>query len=498
MIDSKETINFKHAVIDVGSNSVRLVIYQITGQSFVPIHNEKVLAGLGRGIDETGNLSPIGVELALNAIRRFKLLIDALDIKSYDAIATAAARDAKNGGEFVRIINEDIGLNLRLISGEEEGRLSAIGVKYGAPNAKGIMGDLGGSSLELVSLDNIEKRESWHLGPLAIGERAQSRNFIRNLTNIEKAIHDELDISQVLKLPNIEEFHAVGGGWRNLAQIAMWRNNYNLHVLQNFSLSQEQAIELCEWVMLQPKRIIEKIPGISQRRADTLQYASILLLKIIKATNCKEVLISSYGLREGILSERFLQTNYRDPLIESAWGICKSRPEDVDFAYALNDWLKPLFLTKNFNINNQRVEVLCLAACLLANIGIGLHPDHRAFLTYQLVLRAPYPAVTHNERVFLARTIARRYGAKNDEINSFECANLISLDYAALADVIGASMRLGANLTSNSSKIIKQTKLNVKDDNIELILPENMQNLVSESVRKRLDQLVTTYRKAVV
>lgn len=498
MIDSKETINFKHAVIDVGSNSVRLVIYQITGQSFVPIHNEKVLAGLGRGIDETGNLSPIGVELALNAIRRFKLLIDALDIKSYDAIATAAARDANNGGEFIRIINEEIGLKLRLISGEEEGRLSAIGVKYGAPKAKGIMGDLGGSSLELVSLDNIEKRESWHLGPLAIGERAQSRNFTRNISNIEKSIHNELDVSQVLKLPNIEEFHAVGGGWRNLAQIAMWRNNYNLHVLQNFSMNQVQAIELCEWVMQQPKRVIEKIPGISQRRADTLQYAALLLLKIINATNCKEILISSYGLREGILSERFLQTNNRDPLIESAWGICKSRPEDVDFAYALNDWIRPLLVAKNFKINHERVEILCLAACLLANIGIGLHPDHRAFLTYQLVLRAPYPAVTHNERVFLARTIARRYGAKNDEINGFECANLISIEYAALADVIGASMRLGANLTSNSSKIIKQTKLNIQNDDIELILPEDMKNLVSESVRKRLDQLVTTYRKAVV
>ncbi len=100
--------------------------------------------------------------------------------------------------------------------------------------------------------------------------------------------------------------------------------------------------------------------------------------------------------------------------------------------------------------------------------------------------------------MFLARTIARRYGAKNDEINGFECANLISIEYAALADVIGASMRLGANLTSNSSKIIKQTKLNIHNDDIELILPEDMKNLVSESVRKRLDQLVTTYRKAVV
>jgi exopolyphosphatase / guanosine-5'-triphosphate,3'-diphosphate pyrophosphatase len=488
--------SFKHAVIDVGSNSVRLVIYQINANSFVPIHNEKVLAGLGRGIDETGYLSPIGVELAIDALKRFKLLIDALDIKSYDAIATAAARDAVDGEKFVKYVNDEIGLELKIISGANEGRLSALGVKYGAPNSNGIMGDLGGSSLELVDLDNIESaRESWHLGPLALGDMALSRNFLQNLQALNFKIHSELDASFVVKAQHIEEFHAVGGAWRNFAQIAMWKQNYPLQVLQNYEMNAEFAIEIANWIMLQPKKIIEKIPGISQRRADTLPYAALLLIEIIKATNCKKILISSYGLREGLLQERFGKYVDEDPLISSAKTICSGKIEDIEFAKSLQEWINPILSIGQHNYFAERIETLVYAAALLSNIGLGLHPDHRAFLTYQSILRAPYPAASHIDRVFLARTIARRYGAKLDEVNNYECASLLNGDLMALADIIGAAMRLGTNLTSNSAKILKQTALINENSVFALVLPQHLANLKSESVRKRLDQLNTTIKK---
>lgn len=488
---------YKHAVIDVGSNSVRLVIYQIDGNSFVPIHNEKVLAGLGRGINETGDLSKIGVELALNAIRRFKLLLDALKIRSYDAIATAAARDAENGAEFINIINNEIDLKLKLISGEEEGRLSALGVKYGAPYANGIMGDLGGSSLELVSLDGeCDKRESWQLGPLAIGDMAISRDFSQNIAKTTNYINQIFNKSEVLKLKNIDEFHAVGGAWRNIAHLNMIMKDYSLQVLHNYEIAREEAIELCNFVMLQSKRSLEKVKGISQRRAETLPYAGLLLREIINATNCKKIIISSYGLREGLISERLKNQNSQNSIISSSFGLCRSKEDDIEFSNALNAWIAPI--TKNILAfkDLKRQNLILEAAALLSNIGLGLHPDHRAYLTYQMVLRAPYPAISHQERVFLARTISRRYGAKTEEIESYECNNMLAPELIALCDIYGCAMRLGANLTSNSAHILKQTELQINEDGLKLLIPEAINNLYSETVRKRFDQLNSIYRKS--
>ncbi len=489
---------YKHAVIDVGSNSVRLVIYQVSGCSFVQIHNEKVLAGLGRGIGESGKLSPIGVELALNALKRFKLLLESLGIKSYDAIATAAARDAGDGKEFVETINKEIGLKLKIISGEEEGRLSAIGVKFGAPNAHGIMGDLGGSSLEFASMADVNNRESLHLGPLAMGNAAGSRAIAQDNAKILEKIRGELSNSLVLKQnKNLEEFHAVGGAWRNLAHINMALRNYPLQVLQNYEIARNETIELCNFVMGQSRRSIEKIPGISQRRAETLPYAAILLKEIFEQTNCRKLIISSFGLREGLIKEKLEKCMDLDPLVGSAITLVRTDKHDLEFAFSLNEWIKPISGDLIENDFKEKNEVLLTAASVLSNIGLTMHPDHRAYLAYQMVLRAPFSAINHEERVFLARIIGRRYGAKTEEIEQFECMGLLQPQLKALADLYGAAMRLGANMCSNSYSILKRTKASLQNDEIEIFLPEDLKNLYSESVRKRHDQLNAAYKHAL-
>lgn len=489
---------YKHAVIDVGSNSVRLVIYQVSGCSFVQIHNEKVLAGLGRGIGETGQLSTIGVELALSALKRFKLLLDALGIKSYDAIATAAARDAKDGADFVKTINEEIGLNLRIISGEEEGRLSAIGVKFGAPLASGIMGDLGGSSLEFASLNDISNRESLHLGPLALGEAAGSRAVAQSPSNILEKIRSELNSSKVLsQFKELSEFHAVGGAWRNLAHINMEIRNYPLQVLQNYEIPRNETIDLCNFVMGQSRRSIEKIPGISQRRAETLPYSAILLKEIFEITKCKKLIISSFGLREGLIKEKLDETIGIDPLIGSAISLVRAHKNDLEFAFALNDWIEPLYQEIIENNFQGRNSVLLLASAVLSNIGLTMHPDHRAYLAYQTVLRAPFSAINHEERVFLARIIGRRYGSKSEEIEGFECMSLLNPQLKALADLYGSAMRLAANMCSNSFSILRQTKAFIENSEIVLSLPDELKNLYSDSVRKRFDQLNAAYKNVI-
>src|SRR3974390_1296295 len=140
------------AVIDVGSNSVRLVLYRVEGRSIWTVFNEKILAGLGRHLAFSGRLNPQGVETAIKALHRFRALVDASGPRRIFAVATAAVREAVDGPGFRRRVEAETGLKLRVLSGDEEARLAALGVLAGAPDSSGVVGDLGGSSLELIKL----------------------------------------------------------------------------------------------------------------------------------------------------------------------------------------------------------------------------------------------------------------------------------------------------------------------------------------------------------
>ena len=493
--DTNNYTGYRHAVIDIGSNSVRLVIYLIVGKTFIPIHNEKVLAALGRGISETGKLYEPGVALALNSIKRYKLLIDNLKIESVDAIATAASRDASDGAEFIAYIKNVIGIPVRLIDGSEEGYYSSIGVKSGTTNATGIMGDLGGSSLELVDLKSASFKESHKLGPLAIGDIASIREIAGNVEQVRKAIRSVLEKSQALKLCNGDEFHAVGGAWRNLAQMHMDHKNYPLKVLNNYTIDGREMREFCNFVIRLSRKTIEKVRGISQRRADSLPYAALLMSEIIEIGKPKEIVISSYGLREGVLTDH-LGFN-ENPLSDGIRAILHLDKAALNFTDEAYKWLVDFLPLDVDGISEVRQKELLNASCALVNIGMGLHPDHRGQLAYELVLRAPYPAASHNERVFLAHTIARRYGEKPEDIAENESARLLNSEYAKIADFFGSGLRLASSLASNSGEILKQTRLVRMGNNFHIELPERLRDLISDSVIKRLKQLEQQYQKLI-
>ena len=159
------------AVIDVGSNSVRLVVYRLEGRAIWTVFNEKALAGLGRDLPETGRLSPQGVETALTALRRFRVVLEGWPDADVYTAGTAAVREAADGRAFLRRVEDEIGLKIRVLSGEEEARYGALGVIAGEPGAQGVVGDLGGSSLELVQVRAGQPGDgvSLPLGPFALG-----------------------------------------------------------------------------------------------------------------------------------------------------------------------------------------------------------------------------------------------------------------------------------------------------------------------------------------
>jgi exopolyphosphatase / guanosine-5'-triphosphate,3'-diphosphate pyrophosphatase len=475
------------AVIDIGSNSVRLVIYRVEGRANAPILNEKVLAGLGRGVSQTKRLDPASVTRALEALVRFRYLLDALNIKAIYAVATAAVREAEDGPEFVAKIKELTGFDVTIISGAEEGRLASLGVLAGAPGAGGVAGDLGGSSLELVTLtpDGPSQGESWQVGPFAMGSLDPYDPIAARL-----AIDVVLKNSNVLAQANGGEFHAVGGAWRSLAKIDMIMRDYPLHVLHNYAITRTDAITLCDFVAGQSRKSLERIDGSIGKRAETLPYSATLLRAVLDHGGFESVLISSHGLREGILLEQLSpEEREQDPLVAGAIAMTGGIARSHDFGEALFWWITPVFEGLPRLFPDNRGEILRACACLLADIGATLHPDDRARIAFDLVLRAPYPAASHIERVFLARILARRYGAKLDEIEPKLVKRLLNEDLLARADAMGAALRLGAELSGRSADLLGKCKLLLVDGCLVLSTTADMKGLIAETVVKRLEQL---------
>ncbi|MDB5468243.1 MAG: exopolyphosphatase, partial [Phenylobacterium sp.] len=261
------------AVIDVGSNSVRLVIYRLEGRAIWTIFNEKALAGLGRDLPASGRLSPDGIETAMTALRRFRTLLDGWRAEDVTAAATAAVRDAADGPAFLRRVRDETGLEVRTLTGEEEARYAALGVIAGYPEAQGVVGDLGGSSLELVRLnggDGPTDGGTFPLGPFALGA---PRNL--DIDRTRRLI--ELELAPMANRFATRHFHAVGGAWRNLALLHMELADYPLRVAHQYEMSRSDAIDVARFVERQSRSSLERIQGLSKKRFDTLPYSALVL-----------------------------------------------------------------------------------------------------------------------------------------------------------------------------------------------------------------------------
>src|SRR6202049_4982959 len=233
------------AVIDVGSNSVRLVVYDGLTRSPTELFNEKALCGLGREVQSTGLLAADAVQHALYTLRRYRALCQTMGVKKTLAIATAACRDAKNGRSFIRQAERIIKVDVDVLSGSREAELTALGVISGVHRSDGIVGDLGGGSLELVDVHNTRVRHGLTrpLGGLALADISA-----KSLKKAEKFVKKALDKLPVLKACEDRSFYAVGGTWRSLARLHMWQTGYPLHVMHGYSISADEALEFARLV----------------------------------------------------------------------------------------------------------------------------------------------------------------------------------------------------------------------------------------------------------
>ena len=478
--------SFDAAVLDVGSNSVRLVIYRIEGRAIWSLFNEKVQAGLGRGVEQTGLLDPDGVEAALTALRRFRAVLDAVHPAHVYSAATAAVREAADGQAFVERVKLEAGFDLRMLRGDEEANYAALGVLAGCPTAEGVVGDLGGFSLELVRLKNaaVGKGVTLPCGPFALG---LGRPF--DPTAVRKDVAKKLDAAASFK--GAKCFYAVGGAWRSLALVHMRLADYPLEILHQYEMTAADAVDAARFVARQSKGSLERIEGLSKKRVDALPYAAVLLEALVERLEFEKVSVSAYGLREGIVFDAMsAELKQEDPLIAGCAALGARQAIAEDLGQALERWLAPAMATLAPVFPGKRDTVLLAAACRLADLGSRLHPDHRADLVFEQVLRAPIAGMNHGERSFLAMSLFARHTASQNIPEARIVSRLLTPERLLRARALGAALRLGCDLSGRSPALLARSSL--KFDRSRVILsaePAARDLLLGEQTARRCGTL---------
>lgn len=474
------------SVVDIGSNSVRLVVYDGLRRAPTPVFNEKILCGLGRGVATTRQLNPQGMERALAALRRFKALSRQIGAREVYSVATAAAREAENGPQFVDMAEEALGAHIDVLSGKEEARLAAMGVMAGVTDADGLIGDLGGGSLELIDVNGGRIRDgiTFPLGPLRLidmsgGSTAKARDIIDKY----------LDSSPLLTRIKGRSLYAVGGTWRSIARIHMAQTRYPLHVLHNYTIGREQARSVADLVAHLSSSSLKDIKTVSKSRIDTLPYGALVLERLLAKSKVKQMVVSIYGVREGLLYSKLPKRKREaDALLSSCWDFCCRYARSSEHELELSDWTDKLFAHKSFE-ETPAERRLRQAASFLADIGWRAHPDYRAQRSLGMISQAAFVDIDHAGRVFLALTIYYRYEGEEEGITN-NLARLVDDRTLERARLLSEVFRLVYIITAAMPGVLPKIGLElIGAKNLTLRVPRKFADLVGERVVKRLDAL---------
>lgn len=473
-------VTLRVGVIDVGSNSVRMVVFDGVTRSPAYFFNEKILCGLGKGIHETGLLNPEGRKRALAALHRFVALSRMMRVTSLNAVATAAVRDADDGTDFCAQVKRETGLGLHVASGAQEAKLSSKGVLLGWPHADGIMCDIGGASMEFAQLidGRIGTRETSPLGPLQLANLGGAQLVNDEIAKGLEVLHDAIPQTG-------QKIYLVGGSWRAIAKLDMIRRAYPLSVLHEYRMPPEQVLETCNWIATQTVEELSQKTDTSTARLELVPLAARVLAKLVKKFAPRTFSVSSYGLREGMFYEMMpAELRKRDPLLETARAMEMSGARFPGFGDVIYTWLKPVFADRT-----DAELRLIRAACLLHDIGWRAHPDYRAEVCFETVTRANLSGLDHEGRVFLGLAILHRY--KGSAPLNFDPAilDLLSDSQQREAELLGRALRLGSMLTGSAPGALEETSLELGKDVLTLHLGRLAGELHGEVVDRRLQSL---------
>jgi exopolyphosphatase/guanosine-5'-triphosphate,3'-diphosphate pyrophosphatase len=468
------------AVIDIGSNSVRLVVYDAAKRAPIPVFNEKVLCGLGRDLDSTGRLNPAGATLALASVRRFAALTQAMGVTDIDAFATAAVREAADGPEFTAAAAQGCGFPVRTLGGAEEARLSALGVLAEIPQANGIMADLGGASLEIAHLENGAgaQQTSLPIGPLRVARGPGGSGAERNMEHY-------LGQNTWLKAARGGTLYAVGGAWRAWARMHMRHVNYPLSIAHHYEITANSALEFSREIAALTPDALSNFAGFPVERADSIPFANLLLKRLIEQTGVAAVLFSAYGVREGLIFDRLPATvKAEDPLLAACRNLATMTGRATADGEALYRWTSPAFADETTGEARLR-----RAACLLADLEWSEHPEYRAEHALLRILRYPLIGVDHPGRAYMGLAVASRHAKVPRTLLELHLRGLLDGRELRRAKAAGLAMRLAYTFSGGVISLLEQTALQRDGNRLKLELPGHADVLVGDVVQSRFRSL---------
>lgn len=482
----------KIAVIDIGSNSVRMVVYDGLKRLPLPLFNEKKLCGLARDMEKTGKLNVEGRALAEDAIARYVRLIRAMKVEHIVVLATSAVRDAEDGQEFAAALGRKHKIQVIILSGEEEARYAGLGILSSFYKAEGVVGDLGGGSLELIPVGKgkLQAGISFPIGPLRLA-KADARSVINHYLK-ENTLLEKLED---------KTFYAVGGGFRTLAKLFMDRKKYPVKILHDYRVPAKEWRELLDRIANTSPSKLSHIHPEAGKRAETLSLTAQVGERILAYGKPKDVVFSVYGIREGflygLLSEKMQK---EDPLIAACADIIRHlSPDNTDawshYGHELFNWMQPLFPKESPEFARLR-----LAACILLRLAWYEHTEYRGDIAFRWVLDAQLVAINHAERMFLALCIFHRYHSSEHKDVYKTASGLLDRKTILKARVIGLAMRLGYNISGGGTNVLSATPISIKNEKLRLeIVSTSFSALYGDAVRKRLSKLADALRlKAAV
>lgn len=473
----------RFAVVDVGSNSVRLVVFEGATRNPLPIFNEKAVLRLGHGLESTGRLAESAMAETLKILRRYHAIARAMGVVVMEVLATSAVREASNSADFVAEMKNTLpGIAVRVLSGTEEAALSAAGVLCGIPTADGVLADIGGGSLELVRLyaGRAGATATLPLGVIRLSERANGDpGRARGLA--------EADLAKVAWLGEGtgKDLYLVGGAWRALARIHITQTGYPLAIVHHYAIRREEARDLAGVIAGAGRRALERLPGVSRRRIDDLPFAAVVLRRLLRAAQPRRVVFSANGLREGWYWLRLSpEIQAEDPLLAAAQEFAEALGRDSNLPETLSDWTDPLFPEEDALSRKLRK-----AACWMSDIGAREHPEYRAEHAFFRVLRQPGVGLDHPTRAFLALAVALRYEAQPDAPFLSPARRLLDVASTNRAEVLGFALRLAYTLSAGTPDLLAGTRLAVNGRQLLLRLDESGGVFAGEAVLRRLDRL---------
>jgi exopolyphosphatase/guanosine-5'-triphosphate,3'-diphosphate pyrophosphatase len=468
-------------VVDVGSNSVRLVVFDGAARSPAYFFNEKIMCGLGAELSVTGRLHPEGRKRALDALRRFALLAEGMETGPLSAVATAAVREAGDGADFQAEVLRETGIRLFVIDGPEEARLSAQGVLLGWPGAFGLVCDMGGASMELAEINGgrVGRCVTSPLGPLKLrdikgGKKARRAHIRATLDGLRADLGEQKN-----------RLFLVGGSWRAFARIDMARRGYPLHVLHEYRMSAADVRATIKHIEKTPPDSLRAQSGVSPARIALVPYAAEVLREVVRIFRPHDIAVSSYGIREGLLYEQMPQPlRDRDPLIEACRFAEAKDARLPGFGRVLYDFILPIFKS----VGQERLRIV-KAACLLHDVSWRAHPDYRAEDCFDNATRANLGGLDHSERVMLGLALLHRYSNKRDGTRFEALAGLITERQRHEAEVLGRALRFGAMLWLKDDAHLGELRWFPKRKVLELRLSPEAAPLFGEVAQARFAAL---------